>query len=518
MPGRRPQPVLRKALLDSALAKGVGAGLDALWRLCADARTAVALWALVALAAALGLALPQAPQAAAGEQAAFGRWLADLQMRRGPWVLWPARLGLLSLFAAPGLRWLWAAVAVAALVAAADRLLAWRARAVARFPWAALAHLGLILVLAGAVVDERWGWQQEQLLVGSGRPVAVGGGLFLDRASDSSSAAVALDWQRGDSAGRLQLQPGRPAHVGLVTVHLAQTGPAVRLRVLDAADRVLPVDDPSLGGPLLPEATLRFQKAGESRYVSVPGREWLVRVAYQPTADGEPVFVLWVYRGLEAAPLAQADLQGSGEVEVGETRLCWQVEPYVSLWAACQPGLVLWAAGWVLLCCGLGAAVLTLPAAAGRLRSVLWMVVTTGLAVPLWLVGTRLWPTGMALPARVALPFLVWAAAALLLAATAALLQALGCEATLIGLWPQALGWSALAWMVGGGPAALTHWLAGGTLWRWTTAQLWWALPACLLWMVWHRRTARAGWTALAVSLAAVAATTAAFVAPAAGL
>ena len=151
--------------------------LDALWRLCLSPWAALALTVVAGLLIALGLALPQPPPGANTDPQAFARWLADLQMQYGAWITWPARAGLLTLYGAAGFRMVWAMLGLGALVAAADELLGWRAHAGGRVvPWRTLAHAGLLVILLGALVEERWGWAQETELLAGARPVTLGTG------------------------------------------------------------------------------------------------------------------------------------------------------------------------------------------------------------------------------------------------------------------------------------------------------------------------------------------------------
>ena len=328
--------------------------LDGLWRLSARPTTAAALACLLALALAAGLALPQAPAALAGDAQGLGRWLAELRTRHGPWLSWAERAGFLSLHTTVGFHLLWAAAGFTALVAAADGWLAWwRRRAEARLPWHLLAHAGLLALLLAGLAQDQWAASEERSLLG-GTPAVVASGaeaLSLERTDDgAASGAVSIRWQEGEAAGEIHLQEGRPHRLGMRTLHLTGAGLAVRLRVVDALDQPLPLDDPAGGGQLRPEVLLRFSKAGESRYVSVPPREWLIRVS---SVLGGSQFALWVYRGWETTPLAQAAPQAVDEVAVGEYRLRWQVLPYAEITLARNPGLGPGLLGWLLLCAGL---------------------------------------------------------------------------------------------------------------------------------------------------------------------
>jgi len=473
--------------------------LDALWRQIATPRAAAALAFLAAGAIALGLALPQAPWTAGRDAQTLARWLADLQIQEGSWVAWPARLGLLSLYSSLAFRLVWAALGFALLIATADGLLAWRERASGRpIPWRLLAHAGLLLLLAGSLVEERWGWEQDRLLLDGSAPVAVGQGLLLQRprAQDAPSLpGVVVLWRRAGAQGELRLVDGMPQAVGPVTLHLRQAGSAVSIRVADGSGRAVPLDDPESGGYMQPEATLRFQQAATSRYLGVPAKDWVIRVAYEPANLGGSPFTLWVYRGLTTTPLAQATLGQAGELTIGEARLSWQILPYAEVRAALHPGLGLWIVGWLLMCVGLGAGMAS--EWKGR-TGWAWPVAGAGLGAALWLAAGG-WPLAqLSVLAALGALALAWAAAALFLAALGGLLVASGRQMPLPVVWPAAPHGVLLAWTVGGGLAVLAHWLAAGALWRWEAPQAWWGLAWCLLVAARHVQATRRQWMFLA--------------------
>lgn len=489
MPGERPSPALR--LLTRPL--------DALWRASVAPSTAAVLLAAMILALALGLALPQAPWGVAVDGRSLQRWLADLEVRYGAWIDLPARAGLLTLHSTPAWRLLWAALGLTALVATVDRLLASRERPAAAIPWPLLAHAGLLLLLLGSLADERWGWEQERIMLGSGRAVALGPAALsasLERADPEAGlpVAVPLHWRQGPRQGEATLQAGRPLILGLSTLHLRRAGWAVRLRLADSSGQAALLDDPTVDGRPQPEATLRFGQAGEACFVSVPSHDWVVRVTYQPAALGGSPFSLAVYQGLEAAPLAQARLAGSPELAVGEARLRWEVLPFAEVRAAWHPGLALWIGGWLLVCVGVG---ITLFSAAGKR----WAVVLPplGLGGLIWLLAGG-WSLAAGRPlAAAGLLALAWAAATLLLGAAAGLLAGLRREMAPLAAWPQALGWGLLAWTVGGGLEALAGWAAEGSLWQWAPWQACWAVTWCLLAAAWHLRGLGHRWALPAV-------------------
>lgn len=468
--------------------------LDALWRLCLSPWAALALAVAAALLIAVGLVLPQPPLGVSTDPQAFARWVADLQMQYGAWVTWPARVGLLTLYDATGFRIVWAMLGVGALVAAADELLGWRTRGGGRMvPWRALAHAGLLVILLGALIEERWGWAQETEVLAGARPAAVGVGepaLYLQHSGSESAASetVPILWRQQGRQGQAELQSGRPLAIGALTAHLQQAGMAVRLRLVDSEGQRIPLDDAAGGDRLLPEVTVRLLQVGDSRYVGVPARDWVVRVSYQPRATTDSPFALWVYRGLEATPLAQASLSDKGDLAIGQVRLSWEVMPYAVIRVARHPGLAQWIVGALLMGLGLAGGFVRQQAAKGRRR---WLAPVAGLAggLALWLAAggpgmANANPVGSA-----ALFPLGLAAALLLLGTVAGGLATLSRESGALAHWVNVPGPSALAWTVGGGLATLARWAAEGTLWRWDPQQARWAIVWCLLVGLWHART-----------------------------
>ena len=467
--------------------------VDGLWRLSIRPEIAAAPAGALALALGLGLLFPQVPAASATDPQTLARWLADLRMQHGAWVPWAERAGLLALHSTLGFRLLWAAAGFAALIAAAERGLAWwHARSDAEPPWQLLAHAGLVLLLLAAAAQQRWATTEERTLLAAAR-VPAGRWTLHAESFFPSQGTVAIRWQEGEQEGEALLREGQPRPLRGRTLHLTQTGLAVRLRLTDGSGRVLPLDDPSTGGGLQAEALLRFGRDGESRYVSVPEREWLIRVS-RPGDVAEPSFVLWVYRGWDTTPLAQASLDSAGELAIGEYRLRWEVLPYAQVRIARNPGLWPGLAGWLLLCVGLAVAAFR-EARAGRLQGPRAMAPLAALAVAL---GAAAFGAGAAVrgvrgAGALAALTLLGAAVGLLVAGTVA--GILRClvrrEAEPISGAP-ALGLGLTLWTLAAGPMAVTAWAASGTPWRWSTGQGLWGLAWCLLVAAWHLRQAGA--------------------------
>jgi len=491
MSGERPSSILR--LFTEPL--------DALWRLSATPHMAAGLGLFTASLIALGLALPQVPYSLIGSPEGLAHWLANLQAQHGAWLNWPARLGLLSLFSGVVFRLAWAAIGLAILVATTDTVLIWRSKAVRwPIPWHLLAHVGLLVLLLGALIEERWGWEQERLLLGVGKPAVVGltgRALYLEQLGEEQRApteGVSIRWQQDGRQGRTQLRTGWPLVVLPFSLHLQQAGSAVQVRAVDRSGQAMALDDPAAGNSLQPEAVLCFGQASESRYLGLPARDWVIRVAHQPSAMGGPPFTLGVYQGQDL--LAEVSLSERGDVTVGEIRLLWQVLPYAELRVAMHPGLGFWFTGWLLICLGLGASSRGRWLGAGRLRWP-WGLASLGLGGGLWLMAGGLHPAGTGRLVALAGAILAWAGALLLLGALAGLLSCLGWQRMAQGDWPAAIGWAALAWTAGGGLNALAHWTAEGTLWHWEPWQAWWGLVWCLLMVGWHLRRLKPRWLLL---------------------
>ena len=483
--------------------------LDALWRLS----VAPQAWAALSLAAAaligLGLVLPQAPYDLAGGPADFTSWLASLQVQRGSWLAWPARLGLLSIYRSPLLRFLAAALAFVCLLTLFDGLLAWR-DTLRRRSWLLLTCAGLLFLLSGALVEERWGWEQDRLLLGSGRPMAMGLGqrsLALQQPEGAVSAEdVPVLWREGALQGQARLRRGQPLILFPLTLHLLEAGPAVRLHVQDPNGQMISLDDPAAGDRLQSEMLLRFQKVGEEHILSLPARDWVVRITYRGADLGGAPFSLAVYRHLgDATPLAQAPLTGTGSLTAEQYRFEWQLLPYADLRAALHPGFVLGLLGWLALSLGLGLSLV--GQGPGRQRSWwLWAPAALVLGALIWAVGGGASLSAQPL-AGVSGFFLACGGAWLLLGAAAGLLTrltrnraiqrwpglALERATALSERWPAALGWALGAWTVGGALDFVAHWAADGTLWHWEPGQACWAFVFLLLAAGWRLQRERMG-------------------------
>ncbi len=495
--------------------------LDELWRLSAHPWAVAVVAGALAAALGVGLLLPQVPADVAADPQSLARWLADLRMRHGPWIVWAERAGVLWIHATLGFRLLWAAAGFLTVVAAADRGLAWwNARSDDAPPWHLVAHLGLVVLLLAAVVQQRWAVTDERtLLAGAPASLPAGAGtLYLEPLEPWEDTAT-IRWQEGEQEAEALLYVGQPRLLRGRTLHLTQTGLAVRLRLTHSSGLVIPLDDPSTGGRLQAETLLRFGRQGESRYVSVPQREWLIRVACGPAAMQDSPAALWVYRGWDTTPLAQGRLSAAGELQVGEYRLRWEVLPYAQVRIARNPGLLPGLAGWLLLCVGMAVAAVRearveLARAAGQQRllgvpgkAVAAVVLGGGAAVgAAALQGAWEWTA----PAMAALTCL-GGAAGLLVAGTALDLRRGWRRRASVRVGPWALSLGLLLWTLGGGLIALIGWAASGSLWCWSPGQGVWGLVWCVLLGAWHLRQSderrlRLPWPVLVALLVTLAA------------
>ncbi|MGQ9683978.1 MAG: hypothetical protein ACUVX9_15715 [Anaerolineae bacterium] len=484
----------------------LAAPLDGLWWLCVRPGTLVGLSLPLAAVLLLMLLLPQAPLHASGP-VALARWLTETRARF-PGAAVAARAGLLTLATSPLLRLLLAALALGALVAGAEVLLAWRAAEGRGRRPALLSHAGLVLLLLAAVAQERWSWQQNLLLTSA--PVAVGpeSALVLERLQGPPAGPVAVSWRSGDRQGQTELRLGQPAFVAGWTLHLRASGPSVTVRALSNDGRVLLLEDPLGGGFRTPEGLLRLAEPGEARYVAIAEREWLLQVV-RPSAAGDAL--PWaVYGGSSTTPLAAGFLEGlEGEFEVADTRVRWQVQRFAELTAAQQPALLLWPAAWLLLCVGLAWSARD-HAFAWRRR---WPWALGGTCVGATVLAIGAWPLRAVAPAAAAAQAFSALGAGWLLAALALTLIAgmRGQPPTDVQAGAVFLRWGAVFWMVGLGPLLLSAWLAQGALWQWQPAQVQWGLAGLLVAATLHAsdRTPlclRVG-LVLAAALAAVART-----------
>jgi cytochrome c biogenesis protein ResB len=289
-----------------------------IWRSIWQFLTSDALMFVVCLIVAVGalaaLTLPQSPAAGTADPVAYSRWEAGAKLSEGPvydvlstlglnsvaqTAWW--RMALVILAAVTGLR---LAERVARLLSARSpstklrdearmrvvldapapesMLASLRARryrvaqpdggtiVADRAPWAealsAGLHLGLLITIAGLLLNLSLGWEAINRAVVAGAPTPIHAGHEVTLAGDDG-ATMRLVVQPGDA--QINLSPGQGTTVNGIAIALRQITPGYRLSATTLDNQPVLIRASNFVSPTT-EVLLTFSDAEPERYVAVP--------------------------------------------------------------------------------------------------------------------------------------------------------------------------------------------------------------------------------------------------------
>lgn len=291
-----------------------------LWQFLTSDAVMITLCFIVAVGAMAALTLPQSPAAGTADAVAYSRWEAGAKLREGALFEPLFALGLNSV--AQTAWWRIALVALAMVMALRltdriSRLVVARAAAHAgtvrdeprvrvmldappldgmaaalrqrryrvaqpgeggdaftadRAPWAeALSiamHAGLLIVIAGLLLNVLLGWEAINRAVVAGAPTLIHPEHEVTLAGDGDDGAtMQLIVQPGDA--QIALAPGQTASANGITIALRQITPGYRLSATTADDRPVLIRASNFVSPTT-EVLLTFSEGEPERYVAVP--------------------------------------------------------------------------------------------------------------------------------------------------------------------------------------------------------------------------------------------------------
>lgn len=285
-----------------------------LWQFLTSDTVMIALCLIAAVGALAALALPQSPAAGTADPVAYSRWEAGAKLREGALFEPLLALGLNSV--AQTAWWRIALVALATVTALrlADRVsrllaarvsrgtvrdeprvrvmldapsmdsLAMKLRArryrvaqpggdalvADRAPWAeALSiatHAGLLIAIAGLLLNLLLGWEAVNRAVVAGAPALIHPEHEVTLAGDDD-ATMRLVMQPGDA--QMTLAPGQSASVNGIAIALRQITPGYRLSATTADGQPVFIRASNFLSPTT-EVLLTFSEGEPERYVAVP--------------------------------------------------------------------------------------------------------------------------------------------------------------------------------------------------------------------------------------------------------
>lgn len=349
--------------------------LALLWRIWASRQASLVLLGLSGLALALILALPQAPPSIANDPRAYGRWLAGLRNQYGAALDLLRSLGLLDVRGSWGLRLLLAALAFHLLIRIGDSLACiqialqwdtpegarpWREWAIPLASWEGLEErlesylgrqrfrlrqegnggdtprliamrfprtlalslalpVGALLILVGLLLDERYGWQERDLLLGEGQSVAIEHGTGLTLVGEAF-AVTPPDWRsqvalvrEGQTVRAAELRPAKPLLFANLLFVQSGLAPSATLAVHDAQGQV--VEAHAFGArEEREETTVHLRERGDEGYFSVPSQNLAFRLRYEGAAD----LRVQIFRGGQSIPIRDELLSGEATWNISD--------------------------------------------------------------------------------------------------------------------------------------------------------------------------------------------------------
>lgn len=401
--------------------------LDALWRLFSSTQLAAIILLVIALVLALGTLFPQAPSQATRDSAVYAQWLANVQGRYGSWFDFLQTMGLFDAYGSWWFRSLLALLALSLIIGTAERVTSlWPTmrqaggqqdndsfadtskQAVFSFDqpveqlverlkgvltrrlcrtlvkkeeamvylyadrlWveavALLGHIGLIVILAGAVVTGRLGWREDAVTLSPGQSHEVGHGLDavlrfdkleLDTYPDGSPRDYRTYVQliEGDTEVEKVIGVSRPFTYRGVSFHWISHGMAVAVKANDQDGQPLFLQSFADGAETAAVVSLPFLGHQSERHFVVPDQNIVFQlVFYQSLPDhgyDGPVFLVQAYRGSEIEPVYSGFINKSSSLKVGSATYHLALDQYSVLRIVRDPAIAVVVLGLLLTIVG----------------------------------------------------------------------------------------------------------------------------------------------------------------------
>jgi len=404
---------------------------DVLWRFFASPGTARIWLACLVVATIMGSFFPQAPPEADGDPMAYHRWLATVVPRYGSWGDVLSRLGLFNLRSALWYRGVWSLAALNLLIVGVEQIgLRWHAwRALpspdtlspllhdvseaelrsARSPvqvaeaarillrgrgyhlrddpspdgtgclsaqkhglaWLApvVLHVGLLILLLGIVVNQRWAWREGPFFLAAGE---------THRLAPDSSQMMRLDetWpenglmaspeyfhslltiQGGKEESRtITLRRNVPLFYDGMLIYQVASGPSVRVSASDATGEPILLESLGTSESAQREILILLREEQNESWIGAPSQGIALHFSrydfVQDPDRSDTNLRFRAYRGSEPEPIVDQPIIGSASLDVDGATCHLAVESYAAILVVRSPGLVLLALGAFLALVGL---------------------------------------------------------------------------------------------------------------------------------------------------------------------
>ena len=401
--------------------------LDTLWRLFSSAQLAAITLLVIALTSALGALFLQVPSQATRDSAVYAQWLAGAQGRYGNWFDFLNTMGLFDVYGSWWFRALLALLAFGLIISTAERVasLWWtmrqagvqqgddtftdaskqavfsveqpveqlveRLKAVlsrrlcrtlvereegvvylyADRLWveggALMSHIGLIVILAGAVVTGRLGWQEDAGTLSPGQSYEIGHGLDavfrfekleLDTYPDGQPRGYRTYVRIIEDGTEVEqvIETNRPFTYRGVSFYQISHGMAVALKVSNQDGRPLLLQSFADGAETAAVVNLPFVEHQSERYFAVPDQDIVFQlVFYQSLPDhgyDGPVLLVQAYQGNAIEPIYSGFIEKSSSLKIGDTTYHFALAPYSDLWIVRDPAIAVIVLGLLLTIAG----------------------------------------------------------------------------------------------------------------------------------------------------------------------
>ncbi|TEU12243.1 MAG: hypothetical protein E3J21_21505 [Anaerolineales bacterium] len=401
--------------------------LDTLWRLFSSTQLAAIVLLVVALVSTLSALFPQVPSQATRDSAVYAQWLASVQGRYGSWFDFLSTMGLFDVYGSWWFRALLALLAFGLIIGTAERVASlWRTmrqtevqqgddsfvdvsqqavfsvdqpaeQLVERLKavltrrlcrtlvereegmvylyadqlWveaaALLGHIGLIVILAGAVITNHLGWQEDAVTLSPGQSYKVGHGLDavlrfekleLDTYPDGSprDSRTFLQIIENDTEVEQVIGVNRPLTYRGASFYQISHGMAVAVKAGGKDGQPLRLQSFADGAKTAAVVSLPFGGHQSERHFAVPDQNIVFQlVFYQSLPDhgyDGPVFLVQAYRGSEVEPIYSGFIAKNTSLKVGDATYHLALDQYSVLRIVRDPAIAIVVLGLLLTVIG----------------------------------------------------------------------------------------------------------------------------------------------------------------------
>ena len=367
------------------------------WNILASNTLLACTLSAIALVLLITAWLPQAPDSVTNP-VAFSRWLSETQARFGSSYTAMKALGIFSLAHSTALSALVGLAALCLLVRAANSFYdAWNSRSFQPLPSSPTAqtavktldeltaslekehyhmmrqqdalyanrfplsqagqlaiYLGALVIIASLVITSVSGWRADSLTLGVRQMAAInvpGGQLFnlrLDALEPSGLGQITL-FKETETVGAGPLAYGSPVELAGLAFSMRGAGPAIRASATLTDGQPVPLRSSANSEPVN-ELVLPLTRDEPDRFFAAPQAELVIRLS-RGSDNTQPIRAQ-VYRSKSGTLLFDDSLPVDGLVNIENTQLSLQTEPYIVVDVIHSPGRPVALTGMALLALG----------------------------------------------------------------------------------------------------------------------------------------------------------------------